>query len=95
MIVGLPREPTMTILITIRYEPMKENSRNTKNRDKLSENSMDIRENKKLFFSFVCIKMVVITVQKYTDAEVHTITVVDRELFRIRIIDVQSRLGIT
>ena len=37
--------------------------------------------------------MVVITVQNYTDAEVHTITVRNRELFRVKTIDVQKRLG--
>ena len=41
---------------------MKENIRNTKTGDELSENSGDIRENRKMhrlkkkFFSFVCIK---------------------------------------
>ena len=39
-------------------------------------------------------KMVVITIQKYTDAEVHTITVGNRELFWVRMIDVQKELGI-
>ena len=34
--------------------------------------------------------MVVITVQKYTDAEVHTIVVGDRELFWVKMIDVQK-----
>ena len=38
--------------------------------------------------------MVVITIQKYTDAEVHTITVGNRELFWVRMIDVQKELGI-
>ena len=47
MIVGLPREPTMTIsiLIIIKYERANEkNIRNTKNRDELSENSRDIEK---------------------------------------------------
>ena len=39
-------------------------------------------------------KMVVITVQNYTDAEIHTITVGNRELFLVRMIDVLTRLGI-
>ena len=39
-------------------------------------------------------KMVVITVQNYTDAESHTITVGKRELFWVRMIDAQNRLGI-
>ena len=38
--------------------------------------------------------MVVITVQNYTDAKVHTITVGNRELFWPKIIDVQKVLGI-
>ena len=38
--------------------------------------------------------MVVITIQNYTDAEVHTITVGNRELFWIKMIDVQKGLGI-
>ena len=53
MIAGLPREPTMTILILImikykeKYGQMKKNIRNTKIRDELSENSRGIRENRK------------------------------------------------
>ena len=39
-------------------------------------------------------KMVVITIQKCTNAEVHTITVGNRELFWVRMIDVQKELGI-
>ena len=39
-------------------------------------------------------KMVVITVQKYTDAEVHTKKVGNRELFWVKMIDVQNKLGI-
>ena len=38
--------------------------------------------------------MVVITVQNYTDAKVHTITVRNRELFWVKTIDVQNGLGI-
>ena len=38
--------------------------------------------------------MVVITVQNFTDAEVHTITVGNRELFWIKTNDVQKGLGI-
>ena len=38
--------------------------------------------------------MVVITVQNYTDAEFHTITVGNRELFWVNMIDVQKGLGI-
>ena len=38
--------------------------------------------------------MLVITVQNYTNAEVHTITVRHKELFWVRMIDVQNRLGI-
>ena len=39
-------------------------------------------------------KMVVFTVQNYTDAKVHTITVGNRELFWVKMIDVQNGLGI-
>ena len=35
----------------------------------------------KILFLFCMYKMVAITVQNYTDAEVHTITVGNRELF--------------
>ena len=38
--------------------------------------------------------MVVITVQGYTNARVHTITVGNRELYWVKIIDVQNGLGI-
>ena len=39
-------------------------------------------------------KMVVITVQKYADAKICTIAVVNRELFWVKMIDVQNGLGI-
>ena len=39
-------------------------------------------------------KIIVVTVQKYTDAEVHTITVGNRKLFSVKIMDVQNKLGI-
>ena len=38
--------------------------------------------------------MVVITVQNYTDAEVPTITLGNRELFWVKMIDVEKGLGI-
>ena len=38
--------------------------------------------------------MVVITVQNYTDPEVHTIKVGNRELFWVKTIDVQNGLGV-
>ena len=38
--------------------------------------------------------MVVIIVQNYTDAKVRTITVANRELFWVKMIDVQKGLGI-
>ena len=38
--------------------------------------------------------MVVITVQKYTNAEVHTITVRNRALFWVKMLNVQNKLGI-
>ena len=48
------------------------------------------------FFCFMYIKCYinVITVQNYTDAEVHTITVGNKELFWVKMIDEQNRLGI-
>ena len=39
-------------------------------------------------------KMVVITVQNYIDAKVHTITLGNRKLFWVKMIGVQNRLGI-
>ena len=38
--------------------------------------------------------MIAITVQNYNNADVHTITVGNRELFWIKVIDVQNALGI-
>ena len=38
--------------------------------------------------------MVVITVQNYTDVEVHTITIGNRDLFWVKMIDIQKVLGI-
>ena len=38
--------------------------------------------------------MVVITIESYKNAEVHTITVKNKELFWVKIIDVQNGLGI-
>ena len=38
--------------------------------------------------------MVVITVQGYANEGVHTIKVGKREFYRVRMIDVQNRLGI-
>ena len=37
--------------------------------------------------------MVVITVESYKSAEVHTITVENRKLFWVKMIDVQNKLG--
>ena len=39
-------------------------------------------------------KMVVITVEKYSNACVHTITVKNKKLFRVKMIDVQQGLGL-
>ena len=51
------------------YQQMKESIRNTKGRDELSENSRDFRKNNEYAWTFVSyLYMVVITVQKYTDA---------------------------
>ena len=38
--------------------------------------------------------MIVITVQNYNNADVHTVTVGSRELFWVKMIDVQNALGI-
>ena len=38
--------------------------------------------------------MVVIAVQNFTDAEIHTLTVENRELFCVKMIDLQKQLGI-
>ena len=51
------------------------------------------RLNKKMFLFFMY-KMVVIAVQNYTDANVHTIAVGNRELCWVKMIDVQNGLGI-
>ena len=45
---------------------------------------------KKDFILFCVYKMVVITFPNYTDAEVHPITVGNRELFWVKMIDVQK-----
>ena len=37
--------------------------------------------------------MVVITIENFTNAKVHTIKVGNRELFWVKMIDVQNRLG--
>ena len=39
-------------------------------------------------------KMVVITVEKYANAGVHTLTVKNKKLFWVKMIDVQKRLGL-
>ena len=49
---------------------------------------------KKIFFLFCVYKMVVITVQNYTDAKVHTISIGNRKLFWVKMVDVQNGLGI-
>ena len=49
---------------------------------------------KKIFFLFCVYKMVVITVQNYTDAKVHTISIGKRKLFWVKMVDVQNGLGI-
>ena len=46
---------------------------------------------KKIFFCMYY-KMVVITVEKYANAGVHTITVENKELFWVKMIDVQNGL---
>ena len=52
------------------------------------------RHKKYKFFWFCVYKMVVITVQDYADNEVHTIAVGNRELFWVKMIDVQKGLSI-
>ena len=47
MIAGLPREPTMTILILIMIKYKEKYGQMKKIRDELSENSRGIRENRK------------------------------------------------
>ena len=54
---------------------------------------VEMQRLKKYIFLFCVYKMVVITVQNYTDAKVHTITVGNRELFWVKMIDVQKGLG--
>ena len=52
------------------------------------------RLEKRIFFCFVCVRMIVITFQNYTNARVHTITVGNRKLIWVKMIDVQNGLGI-
>ena len=52
------------------------------------------RLKKKHIFLFCMCKMVVFTVQNYADAKVHTIRVGNRELFWVKMIDVENGLGI-
>ena len=69
---------------------MKENIRNTKNSRDIRENNQNTEIFKKIFFFFFTYKMVVITVQNYTNAEVHTINAGNRELFWVKMIDVHN-----
>ena len=48
---------------------------------------------KKNIVLFCVYKMVAITVQGYKNSRVHTITVANRELFWLKMVDVQHRLG--
>ena len=48
----------------------------------------------KKFFFVVHYKMVFITTDNYADAGVHTITVKTKELFWVKMIDVQNGLGL-
>ena len=58
----------------------------------ISEKIVEMHRFKK---NLICLyKMVVITVQNYTDLEVHTIAVGNRELFWVKMIDVQKGVDI-
>ena len=58
----------------------------------ISEKIVEMHRFKK---KLICLyKMVVITVQNYTDPEVHTIAVGNRELFWVKMIDVQKGVDI-
>ena len=74
----------------------KKQTRNIKSsdeKDELSENSRNNRRNSKKLF--LCIyKMFNISVQNYKNAQVYTITVPNRELFWVRMINVQKGSGV-
>ena len=83
-----------------KYDQMKEIIRNIKSRDEISENSRDIKKSsgmhrfKKIIFFCGCIRMVVITVQVYKNAEVDAIKVKNKKIFWVKMCDVQKGLGI-
>ena len=86
-----------------KYEEMQENIRNIKSndrKDELSENNSYNRKNNKntqifLKHNFLCIyKMVNISVKNYQNARVYIIITPNRELFWVKMIDVQRGLGI-
>ena len=54
------------------------------------EQIMEMHRLKKIIFLFCMYKMVVFTAQNYTKAGVHTVTVGDRKLFRIKMNAVQE-----
>ena len=59
------------------------------------EKIVEMHRFKNMYIFLLCVcKMVVFTVQNYTDAEVHAITVGNRELFWVKMIDVQKGLRI-
>ena len=65
-----------------RYDQMKESIRNKKDKEDFSENA------------YMYCKMVAITVEKYANAGVHTITVENKKSFWVKMIDVQKELGL-
>ena len=71
-----------------KYDQMKESIRNKKDKENFSENEQFN------FFSFVLCNMVVITVEDYKNAKVHTLTVKNKKLFWVKMMDVQRGLGI-
>ena len=57
---------------------------------KVEINLVKMSRYKKVIFHFTCLKMVVITVEAYKNAEVDIMTVKNKELFWLKTSDVQN-----
>ena len=76
-----------------KYDQMEESIRNRKDKEKKYIVKKKNRFKKIIFFC-MHYKMVVITVEKYANAGVHTITADNKKLFWVKMIDVQKGLGL-
>ena len=74
-----------------KYDQMEESIRNRKDKEDFT-----VKKNrfKKIIFFCMHYKMVVITVEKYANAGVHTKTADNKKLFWVKMIDVQKGLGL-